>query len=120
MTMTMSAVPNPANLPDASAVPVPSHFANADSVDAERYAQLCRRAELEPEAFWRDVGNRLEWHTPFTRVKDCSFDLADFRIRWFADGALNVAYNCLDRHVLSRGDQTALIWVADDPQQAAC
>ena len=72
----------------------------------------------DPDAFWGRVGQRLDWITPYSRVKDTSFDPADLHIRWYADGELNLAANCLDRHLASRGDKTAIIWEGDDPSDS--
>lgn len=88
---------------------------SAASTSTESLAALHYAVATDPEAFWRVQAGRLQWSKPFTQVKDVSFDAADFRIRWFADGELNVAVNCLDRHLATRGDKTALIWEADDP-----
>jgi len=85
----------------------------AAGLEAER-----RRAAEDPDGFWRAVGERLDWIKPFTKIKDVSFDRADFRIRWFEDGVLNVSANCLDRHLETRGDQTAILWEGDDPSQS--
>ena len=68
-----------------------------------------------PDAFWGEQAGRLDWMTAPTRIKDVSFDKADFRIKWFEDGVLNVAWNCLDRHLAERGNQTAIIWEGDAP-----
>ena len=86
---------------------------NAGDLEAER-----ARAAADPQSFWREVGGRLDWMRPFTKIKDVSFDRADFRIRWFEDGVLNVAYNCLDRHLATRGDQVAILWEGDDPKDS--
>ncbi|WP_374039369.1 acetate--CoA ligase [Brevundimonas staleyi] len=72
-------------------------------------------ARENPEAFWAEQAKRLDWFTPPTKIKDVSFDKADFHIRWFEDGVLNVAYNCIDRHLAERGDQTAILFEGDDP-----
>ncbi|MBB4618473.1 acetate--CoA ligase [Sphingomonas abaci] len=85
-------------------------------IDRAGYERLYAEAARDPEGYWRDEARRtLEWITPFTQVKDTSFDAADFRISWFADGELNVAANCLDRHLATRGDQVAIIWEGDEP-----
>ena len=80
----------------------------------ERYAESLR----DPEAFWGQIGNRLSWSHPYSKIKDVSFHEQDFRIRWYEDGCLNVAYNCLDRHLAKRGNKTAILWEGDDPSQA--
>ncbi|GGE93134.1 acetate--CoA ligase [Sphingomonas prati] len=72
-------------------------------------------AAADPDGYWRDRGRAIDWIEPYTQVKDASFDAADFRIRWFADGKLNVSANCLDRHLDTRGDQVAIIWEGDEP-----
>lgn len=85
-----------------------------DAAYAERYAESIR----DPESFWRGVGERLSWSRPFTKVKEVSFQEHDFGIRWYYDGRLNVAVNCLDRHLAQRGNKTAIIWEADEPSQS--
>ncbi|OYW91847.1 MAG: acetyl-coenzyme A synthetase, partial [Caulobacterales bacterium 32-67-6] len=82
---------------------------------AAGYDAACQRAEQAPEAYWREVAGRLDWSKPFTQVKDVSFNASDFRIKWFADGELNVSVNCIDRHLATRRDQVAIIWESDDP-----
>ncbi len=67
------------------------------------------------ESFWADVAKRLDWIRFPTRIKDVSFDRSDLHIRWYEDGVLNASYNCLDRHLETRGDQTAILWEGDDP-----
>ena len=87
----------------------------AARIDAADYAQRYAEAARDPEGYWREAGRCLDWSTPYTKVKDTSFAKADFRIRWYADGALNVSANCLDRHLADRGDQVAIIWEGDEP-----
>jgi len=79
------------------------------------YAHAVQAAREDPDRFWGEAAQRLDWMVPFTTVKDVSFRREDFRIRWFADGMLNACGNCVDRHLPARADQTALIWEADDP-----
>ena len=83
-------------------------------MNAAAYEAACARVETDPKGYWTEVGQRLDWMTPFTEVKDVSFAKTDFRIRWFADGVLNVSVNCLDRHLATNGDTVALIWENDD------
>jgi acetyl-CoA synthetase len=85
-------------------------------MNAEAYAAAVSRVAEDPDGYWTDLGRRLDWIQPFTQVKDVSFDKANFHINWYADGVLNVAANCLDRHLETRGDQTAIIWESDDGQ----
>ncbi|HEX8662046.1 MAG TPA: AMP-binding protein, partial [Brevundimonas sp.] len=75
-------------------------------------------ARETPDTFWSEQARRLDWMTAPTHIKDVSFDKTDFRIRWFDDGVLNVAWNCLDRHLAERGDQTAILWEGDEPTQS--
>ena len=72
--------------------------------------------ELNDE-FWSEEGKKIEWIKPFSKVKDVSYDLKDLHIRWFYDGSLNVSSNCLDRHLEARGNQIAIIWEGDDPNE---
>ena len=100
---------------DSKIYPVSSSFSDAH-IDAERYEQMYQASIEDPEAFWADEAKaRLDWIQPFTKIKDVSFARDDLHIRWFEDGVLNVAYNCIDRHLADHGDQTAIIWEGDDP-----
>jgi acetyl-CoA synthetase len=98
--------------------PVPDEFAQGALIKAADYEAMYRRSIEDPENFWAGEARRLDWIQPFTIVKDTSFDEEDFRIRWFADGVLNVSANCLDRHLADRGDQIAIIWEGDDPAES--
>ncbi len=82
----------------------------------EQYAELYERSIRDPEAFWREQSKRIDWIGPFETVKDVSYDYDNVHIRWFAGGKLNAAYNCIDRHLQTRGDQVALIFEPDDPE----
>tara|TARA_R110000868_G_scaffold25761_3_gene100115 strand:- start:2593 stop:4536 length:1944 start_codon:yes stop_codon:yes gene_type:complete len=95
--------------------PVPAALALDAHVTATQAAQMYQLAQMDPDAFWRQEAQRLDWITPFTEVDESSFHEADFGIRWFADGELNVSANCIDRHLSSRGDQPAIIWEGDNP-----
>ncbi|WP_260921883.1 acetate--CoA ligase [Novosphingobium sp. 9] len=95
--------------------PVPEDWARDALIDAERYETMYRQSIEDPDAFWRDEAQRLDWIKPFSVVKDTSFDEADFNISWFTDGTLNLSANCLDRHLAERGDTVAIIWEPDDP-----
>ena len=106
-------------LPHKDVYPVPDELARRAHVDARTRARLVERANKEPEEFWAEVGRRLDWMQPFTRVKDVSFDLDDLHIRWYDDGTLNVCENCVDRHLDTRGDQVAILWEGDDPNHDA-
>ncbi|HEX5693325.1 MAG TPA: AMP-binding protein, partial [Arenimonas sp.] len=97
-------------------VPVPADFQAAAKLRRDDYERGYANSVRDPEAYWRRHGQRLAWSKPFTRAKDTSYALDDFHIRWFADGELNVAANCLDRHLAERGDKIAIIWEPDDPK----
>jgi acetyl-CoA synthetase len=94
----------------------PAAFAARAWVDAGRYEAMYRESVTNTEEFWaKQARERLEWIKPFTQVKDTSFAAHDLHVRWFADGELNVAANCLDRHLATRAEQTAILWEPDDP-----
>lgn len=95
--------------------PVPADFIRPGAIAEDDYHRSYAEAAADPEGYWRREAGRLLWRQPFTTVKDVSFNEADFRIHWFADGALNVSENCLDRHLEQRGDQTAIIFEGDEP-----
>jgi len=99
--------------------PVPEAWATHARVDAAAYERLHAQSLSDPDGFWLEQAQRLDWIVPPQTAGDWSFDEADFRIRWFADGKLNVAANCLDRHLATRGDQTAILWEPDDPKEEA-
>jgi acetyl-CoA synthetase len=97
--------------------PVPATWAEDALIDSDAYARLYDEAARDPEAFWGREMQRLDWIVPPTRMKDVSFDEADFHIKWFADGQLNVAANCVDRHAEARPDAIAILWEGDDPSE---
>jgi len=105
-------------LSDPELYPVSADWAARAHMDAPAYEAARIAARETPEAFWAEAAKRLDWITPPTVIKDVSFAKDDFHIRWFADGVLNVAYNCVDRHLETRADQTAIIWEGDDPAQS--
>jgi acetyl-CoA synthetase len=106
-------------MPHPDRYPVPPDFASGQTLDADDYRRLYARSLDDPEGFWGDVAQRLQWDRFPTRIKDCSFAPDDFRIRWYDDGELNASVNCLDRHLATRGDKAALIFEPDDPRQPA-
>ncbi|UCE75855.1 MAG: AMP-binding protein, partial [Gammaproteobacteria bacterium] len=94
--------------------PVPESIAARAHIDAERYEQMYRSSVDDPEGFWAEQAEEfLSWYKPWDRVLD--WDFGEARIRWFEGAELNASYNCIDRHLESRGDQTAIIWEGDDP-----
>ncbi|BBD01992.1 MULTISPECIES: acetate--CoA ligase [Sphingobium] len=98
--------------------PVPAALAADARITATTAADMHAMAASDPDAFWREQAQRLDWITPFTKVNESSFDEADFGISWFADGQLNVSANCIDRHLAGRGEQPAIIWEGDDPSES--
>ncbi len=86
-------------------------------IDADSYQALYAESIADPNAFWAKHGKRIDWIKPYSQISDVSYDSKDLHIKWFADGSLNAAANCLDRHLAERGDQTAIIWEGDEPNQ---
>ncbi|MDQ2102905.1 acetate--CoA ligase [Azospirillum isscasi] len=99
---------------DNSFFPVKPEIAKTAYVDEAAYARLYEQSISDPEAFWGEQGKRIDWIKPYTKVKDVSYT-GDVHIKWFYDGTLNVSANCIDRHLATRGDQTAIIFEGDDP-----
>ena len=99
--------------------PVDPQFAARARYDKARYQQLYQQSLDDPEGFWGEQAQRLDWFVKPTRIKDTSYALEDFRIKWFEDGVLNVSVNCLDRQLASRGDKTALLFEPDSPDSPA-
>jgi acetyl-CoA synthetase len=93
---------------------VPPGFARSAHSDEAKYHEMYKRSVDDSEGFWAEQAKRLDWIDFPTRIKDIDFE-DDARIRWFEDGRLNVSYNCIDRHLARRGDQTAILWEGDDP-----
>ena len=88
-------------------------------VNAAKYDAMYHASIADPEGFWLEQAQRIDWMKPFTKVKDVDFTFGQVKINWFADGALNVSANCIDRHLETRGDQTAIIWEPDSPDEEA-
>ncbi len=95
--------------------PVPREFAAKARIDRDGYDRLYAESIEDGKGFWGRIGERLDWTRSYSAVKDVSFDPNDVHIRWYHDGELNVATNCLDRHLEARGDKTAIIFEADAP-----
>ncbi|WP_166416628.1 acetate--CoA ligase [Cochlodiniinecator piscidefendens] len=102
---------------DTTYAPSADMAANAHA-DKAKYDEMYAASVNDPEAFWGEHGQRLDWIKPFTKVKDVSF-APNVSIKWYEDGTLNVAANCVDRHLATRGDQTAIIWEPDEPTEPA-
>ncbi len=86
-------------------------------IDAKGYEALYAESIADPDGFWAEHGKRIDWIKPYSQISDVSYDASDLHIKWYADGTLNAAANCLDRHLAERGDQTAIIWEGDEPDQ---
>ncbi|WP_369789552.1 acetate--CoA ligase [Rouxiella sp. WC2420] len=95
--------------------PIPASIAERALITPEKYQQYYQQSVEDPETFWGEQAKVLDWIKPFTKVKNTSFAPGNIDIRWFEDGTLNLAANCLDRHLADRGDQVAIIWEGDDP-----
>ncbi len=94
---------------------VPAEFARNSHMDNDKYLALYQQSIDDPETFWGEMGKRIDWIKPYTKVKDTSFAKDDLHINWYQDGTLNVSVNCIDRHLPKRADQTAIIFERDDP-----
>ena len=87
-------------------------------INAHQYESDYTKSFDNNEEFWKDQGNRIDWITPYTKVKDVSYQQKDFKIKWYYDGELNASTNCIDRHLATKANQTAIIWEGDDPSQS--
>ena len=105
------------NHPSQDLYPVPDEIANHAHVNQAAFTEMTARAQADPEQFWGEIGQRIDWIKPYSEVSDVSFNLDDLHIRWYADGTLNASANCLDRHLPTRADQVAIIWEGDDPNK---
>ncbi len=94
--------------------PVPDSVAANAWADNDKYLEMYQASVDDPETFWGEQGKRIDWIKPYSQVKDVDY-ANDAKIKWYQDGTLNASYNCLDRHLETRGDQTAIIWEGDDP-----
>ena len=97
--------------------PVPQEWADRAWLDNNAYKKMYESSITEQEKFWAEQGKRIDWIKPYTKVKDTSFNEDDLHVKWFYDGVLNPSANCLDRHLETRGDQVAIIWEGDDPNE---
>ncbi|MCO5086245.1 MAG: AMP-binding protein, partial [Methylobacteriaceae bacterium] len=87
-------------------------------VDQAKYEEMYKRSVTDPEGFWAEQGKRIDWIKPYTKVKNTSYDPHNVSIKWFEDGTTNVSMNCIDRHLAKRGDQVAIIWEGDNPEES--
>src|SRR3569832_759127 len=106
------------SMSDDKTYAVPADWQKRALVADAKYKEMYARSVKDPNGFWAEHAKRVDWIKPFSKVKNTSFDPHNVSIKWFEDGTLNACYNCVDRHVAKRGDQTALIWEGDDPKDA--
>ena len=99
--------------------PPSAEFAANAHVDAAKYDEMYAASINDPEAFWAEHGKRIDWIKPFTKVKDVNYNFGEVSIKWYDDGEMNVSANCIDRHLGTRGDQTAIIFEPDNPEDSA-
>src|SRR5271168_4335264 len=97
---------------------VPAEWSKRALINDADYKKMYVQSLADPNGFWGEQAKRLYWMKHFTKVKNTSFARDNVSIKWFEDGATNVAYNCIDRHLHSRGHQTAIIWEGDDPKDS--
>jgi acetyl-CoA synthetase len=101
-----------------SIFPPADDFISSAHITKAKYDEMYASSVNDPDKFWGKVGQRLDWITPFTKVKNTSFDHDNVSIKWYEDGVLNICANCVDRHLETRGDQTAIIWEGDNPEDS--
>ncbi len=99
--------------------PVAPDVAAAALLNSAQYEAMYDQSVTDPDAFWGEHGQRIDWMKPFTKVKNTKYSKSDVSIKWYEDGTLNACVNCVDRHLDTRGDQTAIIWEGDEPDQQA-
>src|SRR6478752_7481940 len=97
---------------------VSADWAKRAFIDDAKYREMYARSVADPNGFWAEQAKRIDWIKPFHKVKNTSFGPGDVSIKWFEDGTLNAAYNCIDRHLPKRANQTAIIWEGDDPKDS--
>jgi len=102
-------------MPDSKTYPVKPEIAARTFADDEIYQSMYQASVNDPESFWGEHGQRLDWIQPYSKVKNTHFGSDEVNIKWFEDGVLNASANCIDRHLETRGDQIAIIWESDDP-----
>ena len=97
---------------------VPAEWKKRAYIDATKYQEMYARSVKDPNGFWAEQARRLDWYKAPTRIKNTTFGPGNVSIKWYEDGVLNAAYNCIDRHLPKRGKQTAIIWEGDDPSKS--
>jgi len=101
---------------DEKTYDVPADWRKRAYADDAKYQEMYARSIKDPNGFWGEQAKRIDWIKPFSKVKNSSYDPHNVSIKWFEDGTLNACYNCVDRHLAKRGDQTAILWEGDDPK----
>ena len=99
-------------------IPVFENFRDSAHLTKDKYEEAYNFALDNPEDFWEKEGKRINWINPYTKIKDVTWSNKDVNIKWFYDGTLNASYNCIDRHLLDKSDQIAIIWEGDDPNES--
>ena len=99
--------------------PPSAALAASAHINADGYARMYAASLADPDGFWGEQGRRVDWIKPYTSVKNTCFAMGGVTIEWFGDGTLNISANCIDRHLVSRANQTAIIWEPDDPAEGA-
>ena len=102
---------------DAAEYPVTPEWAKRAHIDNELYLEMYERSVRDPDGFWAEQAKRVDWFREPTVIRNIDYGYPDVSIKWYEDGVLNIAHNCLDRHLASRGDQTAIVWEGDDPAE---
>ena len=87
-------------------------------IDKAEYEKMYEESITAPEKFWEKYGKRIDWIKPYTKIRNVSYNKEDLHIKWYEDGTLNASYNCLDRHLETKGNNTAIIWEGDDPNES--
>ena len=99
--------------------PVKDNIAERTHITDAQYKEMYQQSVINPQGFWRQHGQIVDWIKPYQTVKNTSFDTGHVNVKWFEDGTLNVSANCLDRHLATKGEQAAIIWEGDDPKDDA-
>lgn len=98
--------------------PVPAHVSQRCLIDNDKYQSMYQASIENPEKFWAEQGQRIDWIKPFSQVKNTSYQAGNVDIKWYQDGILNASYNCIDRHLKHKANKIALIWEGDNPNDS--
>ena len=104
----------------ADKIAVKTNWKNNAHLDKNNYEKFYEKSINDPEGFWSEQALNIDWHKPFTKdaIKKVNFSKDNLEIKWFYDGKLNVSYNCIDRHLKTKSDNTAIIWEGDNPNES--